>query len=366
MNLSYMQQLVYCSRREGRAFMREIAIAPANALVTRVEALPSGYEFALARMRNPREPVVDIPADRITYARGVRGCPFCGNRCTFHCVCGTVSCMSCDDTHHCCPTCQEVSGTEPIKSQTFSPSGLIGVNVFGQLLSGGGQAYPPAPLPAIQPPPRYLPEPDTRTRKERMDEGALRVLLQKALAGETSPRPALPAPAPKQIEAPRSDRPSGEGPVPGGGSLFGRWLLPPGDPKPADSPSGQKLLPPAGPPSGHTPRPAESRWSDGLDPDVAARLAGQKPGDKGRQDTIDVVPMWPPQPAGPSSPKPPESILDPNEWPPRSGGRSTRSGALPETGAAETRTVRRRKFQDRPREKGILKKFADKVKDLIE
>lgn len=137
-NVKYLYQLVWCSQREGRVFRRELAISKNSVMVTKVEPLPPGYEYALERMRAPKERMDILPAN-LSYADGYSGCPFCGNAITFECSCGTISCMSGDHTnHHACPVCHVLHAPQDADHVIASPTGFTSLRGLPES-AGGGQ-----------------------------------------------------------------------------------------------------------------------------------------------------------------------------------------------------------------------------------
>ena len=95
MAVQYLYQIVFCSERPGRAARREIAISERTAMVTQSEALPPGYEYAMANMRQENEQIYRLYGN-LEGSVNYKGCTFCGNMTTFHCPCGILSCISRD------------------------------------------------------------------------------------------------------------------------------------------------------------------------------------------------------------------------------------------------------------------------------
>jgi hypothetical protein len=125
MKAQYLKQVVFCSLRDGRAFLREIAVTLTDAMVTRIETLPPGYEHAIAQMRHAQEHIYQAPANP-KLPPDYKGCPYCGNRNTFKCSCGALSCLSRDADHTTCPVCGTISRLEPATVHPASESGLTG------------------------------------------------------------------------------------------------------------------------------------------------------------------------------------------------------------------------------------------------
>ncbi len=141
-------QVIFCSERENRAFRREVSITDASAMVTDVEKLPPHYDGPLERYREADEAVLRIGAN-ITYWSGYKGCPFCGNRTTFQCSCGYLSCVKSDHNGvHACPKCRVLHNVVDAKTMDMSKSGFI---------HGDGRKE----LPPVwdNPPPRPTPPP---------------------------------------------------------------------------------------------------------------------------------------------------------------------------------------------------------------
>src|ERR1017187_8357358 len=112
MKARYLSQVVYCSTHDRRAYLRQIAISERDAMVTRIETLPPGYEHAMAHMRDPHEDIEAAPANP-KFLGDYKGCPHCGNRNTFLCACGNLSCLSSDAHHTTCPVCGTISELKP-------------------------------------------------------------------------------------------------------------------------------------------------------------------------------------------------------------------------------------------------------------
>lgn len=342
MGVQYMKLLVHCSRRKGRVFQMDVAVAPNNALVTGVELLPEGYEEQLWRRRNHQESRVEIPAHLLDRMEGAIRCPFCRQTATFHCChCGQVSCMEEGAEHHYCGGCEKVYKCKPAETIVASDSGfgipsnrwLDAGKLWGQYQIPGEPGRIAGVPPALE---------DPRAAGDRMLKAAFQDRLQRQLAGRETR--ALPAQEPRQIEGPKdpqANAPNHRGQLPGGAP---HGLLPPAETQtpPRSIP---KLLPPApGAAEETSGQQPGRRWSADLDPDVAARLKGK--------------------PAGSSQGENPTGQAA--EWPPRPSGRLSGLSDQPAKGPTAAPTVRTRKFRDRPREKSVLEKLTDRLKGLID
>lgn len=134
---SYLLQNVWCVRRPGRIFQREVAVAENAAVVTRVETIPQGYEGILLAQRNPNEGILEarIPLDESRYD----GCPYCGNKQVFTCSCGALSCHARDDREHYCPACRRMSNVVYRHNWRASNSGFVEQAMLLPGREGGGQ-----------------------------------------------------------------------------------------------------------------------------------------------------------------------------------------------------------------------------------
>ena len=164
MKAEYLNQIIYCSTHDGRAFLREVAVTPTDAAVTRIETLPQGYEHAMAHMRNPREQVRRIPGALKTMSN-YKGCPYCGKTTAYECDnCGALSCISSDPPpHHACPVCGSIGEPEWGNYHTVSDSGFTGDRLPDLPWNGGAEKAPriARPEPPRRPPiaPRGGPNP---------------------------------------------------------------------------------------------------------------------------------------------------------------------------------------------------------------
>lgn len=121
--IHHFQQVIFCSERANRAFMREISLAARNGMVTSVEKLPPHYEIPIGRMRPEDEEILRI--DSQFPIEGYEGCPFCENKGVFYCdVCGKISCSKGASNHY-CPGCQKIYKTASCEYNFMSKSGLL-------------------------------------------------------------------------------------------------------------------------------------------------------------------------------------------------------------------------------------------------
>jgi hypothetical protein len=144
MKPEYLSQVVYCSTHDKRAFLREVAVTPTDAAVTRVEILPPGYEHAMSPMRHPHEPV-HVFRGMLKAFSNYQGCPYCGNVLTYECgTCGALSCISRDfRRHHTCPVCGTIAETELAGHFVASESGFTGNRLPNLPWNGGGDPASP-------------------------------------------------------------------------------------------------------------------------------------------------------------------------------------------------------------------------------
>lgn len=121
----YSYRIVFCSEERGRAYREKILYTQTHAVVASVEALPPGYELAMARMRDLDEEVL-LLSSSLTWDMSKQQCPFCGNRNTFACSCGMISCMSRDKDIHECPNpeCSFIGTCVKSAYIPVSPSGF--------------------------------------------------------------------------------------------------------------------------------------------------------------------------------------------------------------------------------------------------
>lgn len=119
------RQIVFCSDDRGRAFLVTIAYTQTHAVVTDCEKIPPGYDIAMQRMRGAREGVLKL--ENLQMDETKRQCPFCGNRDTFYCKCGMISCMNDSKKIHACPNpdCAYVGGHQTVFYDLTSQSGFV-------------------------------------------------------------------------------------------------------------------------------------------------------------------------------------------------------------------------------------------------
>ena len=112
MSVQNLNQIILCSRLEHRSFLREVEIVNGTAIVTHVETLPFRFHELLAK-----HPVAGDAIDELNRAPIVpdryKGCPFCGNRTTYWCSCGTASCKT-------------ERTSKPVRTTYASESGFVG------------------------------------------------------------------------------------------------------------------------------------------------------------------------------------------------------------------------------------------------
>ncbi|MEQ8228185.1 MAG: hypothetical protein RIA64_08875 [Rhodospirillales bacterium] len=124
MEKKQLNQIILCSKMEHRSFLREIELVGGSAIVTHVEALPFRFHEMLAA-----HPVKDDAVNQLERAPIVperhKGCPFCGNRTTYWCSCGTVSCKIVGTDRHWCPGCKAEHASSPISTSYASESGFV-------------------------------------------------------------------------------------------------------------------------------------------------------------------------------------------------------------------------------------------------
>ncbi len=144
MKAQYLSQVIFCSTHDKRAFLREVAVTPTDAAVTRVETLPPGYEHAMAHLRHAHEPVHAFPGMLKAFSN-YEGCPYCGNLLTYECgTCGALSCISGDfRRHHTCPVCGTIAEVQMTDHFLASESGFTGNRLPNLPWNGGGHQSPP-------------------------------------------------------------------------------------------------------------------------------------------------------------------------------------------------------------------------------
>lgn len=172
----YLHQLIFCSDRKGRVYRREITVTGVDAMVTNVETLPPYYEIPMEQLRDEREQVAHFTG-KIKYWRGYQGCPFCGNRGTFLCDCGFLSCLN-SEKHpvHICPRCTGIFDVFDAEFIPMSESGFV--HGTRRELPGArrSQELPRSPRPPERP---LLDGPDPK--KEESRAKLLKYLERKSL-----------------------------------------------------------------------------------------------------------------------------------------------------------------------------------------
>lgn len=125
MSVQNLNQIILCSTLEHRSFLREVEIVNGTAIVTHVETLPFRFHELLAK-----HPVAGDAIDELNRAPIVpgryKGCPFCGNRTTYWCSCGTASCKTVGIDRHYCPGCKTERTSKPVRTTYASESGFVG------------------------------------------------------------------------------------------------------------------------------------------------------------------------------------------------------------------------------------------------
>ena len=123
--MKQLNQIILCSRNEGRSYLRELSVTEDYAFVTHVEALPFRYHELLLNKRKKKDKIdeISVPIRNSTLHDG---CTYCGNGTTFQCSrCGFYSCMKGRAEQHYCPGCEKAYEVCSVKTSRASRSGFV-------------------------------------------------------------------------------------------------------------------------------------------------------------------------------------------------------------------------------------------------
>ncbi|MEQ8694486.1 MAG: hypothetical protein RIC85_04060 [Gammaproteobacteria bacterium] len=124
--MKQLNQIILCSRNEGRSYLRELSVMEDYAFVTHVEALPFRYHELLLSSKRKRKDKIDEISVPIRNSALHDGCAYCGNGTTFQCDhCGFYSCMKTGAEKHYCPGCDKNYKAYPAETSRASLSGFM-------------------------------------------------------------------------------------------------------------------------------------------------------------------------------------------------------------------------------------------------